>query len=102
MTADGRTHASVSDRVSLRSDPGQDGKGAAGHAQSNAKRREALRMLIANRLFIRRSDGSFGTSQAELMTNAMARDLKAKRYTISGFNHQIVPTDKGRKFAEER
>jgi hypothetical protein len=103
MTADGRAHrASVSDRVSPRSDPGQDGKGAVGYAQTiNAQRREALRTLIANRIFIRRSDGSFGTSQAEMMTNAMARDLKAKRYAISGFNHQIVPTEKGRKFAEE-
>jgi hypothetical protein len=37
-----------------------------------------------------------------MMTNAMARDLKAKRYAVAGFNHQIVPTQKGRKFAEER
>lgn len=103
MTTDGRTHrASVSDcEAEVGSHP--NGKGAAGYAQTtNAQRREALRALIANRIFIRRSDGSFGTSQAEMMTNAMARDLKAKRYAISGFNHQIVPTEKGRKFAEER
>lgn len=83
---------------------GRDGACAVGTsppAITSDDRREALRRLIGHSKMIRRTDGSYGTTHAELMTNAMARHLKAKKLACPGFNHDIYPTTKGRKYLEE-
>lgn len=63
--------------------------------------RDALRRLINAGKMIRRHDGSYGTTREQLMTNADARELKAKKLACPGFNHDIYPTLKGRKLIEE-
>lgn len=66
------------------------------------QRLDALRKLIYFGKMIRRSNGAYGTTHAELMTNAMARHLKAKKLACPGFNHEIHPTLKGRRCVEEK
>lgn len=68
---------------------------------NSTDRREALRTLIATGKMIRRTNGAYGTTQGELMSNAMANHLKAKKLACPGFNHEILPTAKGRKYVEE-
>ncbi len=65
-------------------------------------RREALRRLITVGRMIRRTNGAYGTTHAELMSNAMARDLKARKLACPGFNHDMYPTTKGKKLMEEK
>jgi hypothetical protein len=51
---------------------------------------------------IRRHDGSYGTPSKMMIPNAIATALKARRMIVAGFNSEVVPTELGRRFNEEK
>ena len=63
--------------------------------------REGLRRLIEHGKMIRRTDGSYGSKIRTLITNAVATRLKATDLAVSGFNRELVPTNKGRQVDSE-
>lgn len=57
--------------------------------------REALRRLCEVGKLIRRTCGNYGTRQRILITNLVAARLRARDLAVSGFNRELVPTEKG-------
>jgi hypothetical protein len=63
--------------------------------------RAALARLVEAGRMIRRADGGYGNDAETLMPNAIAVDLKNRRFAAAGFSKDLVPTERGKKLLRE-
>lgn len=68
----------------------------------SAEHRSCLTRLVEIGRMIRRIDGSYGTDSEMMMPNAIAVDLKNRRFAAAGFDKCIVPTERGLKLLREK